>query len=448
MVNGKLWLVILFCQACWIIGCGREASESKTIEHIESEVLMAVEQAKLACANHDPVAAKQADEHAQRLAELMNQRVERSVHQPQEERDELIDVRHKVRRLAREVHRWSLLTDQRHALDQMLNGWVAKGYLRSRELACRGTFLALSVTAEQAARTNLNQLPDSVQNAARLAGCLAETLAGRRPMPGGQPDWSGIAHDMRTMSQTIPIGVHLVLAVSHMSTGRTGLALYEIESIDPAWLAATEYRLAFHAMRATIYRLQGWRELSFREWQAVVTTMKGSKVTSLSQEELGMLHLLLAGVFLSEKLWEEAEIELMKANRAWPNNPLAVVITGERMLANGKTKKVARSLEEAAVGTEHEWLGRHLTKRAREIRDGTDDVELLFDPQFIRQLLKNYGRQGGVLNAQPETTLQRWLRSAQEFGQRVSAGLSKFTSLIESQERLSGLDAGVLMSMF
>jgi len=70
--------------------------------------------------------------------------------------------------------------------------------------------------------------------------------------------------------------------------------------------------------------------------------------------------------------------------RAWPDNPVCVFLTGERLAADGRYEKAAESLEKQAAGTQYEWLARRLTARARQVRDNKGEAAPLFtDTGFL-----------------------------------------------------------------
>ena len=111
------------------------------------------------------------------------------------------------------------------------------------------------------------------------------------------------------------------------------------------------------------------------------------------------------------------ESEIAQSFRAWPVNPLAVFLTGEKLAANGEWEKAADSLEKRAAGTDDEWLAQRLAQRAREFRDGKGSTKsLVVDARFLLQVVAHTG----IRTARDPAARQRsaeFLARASSFGQ-------------------------------
>ncbi len=269
-----------------------------------------------------------------------------------------------------------------------LTGMRARAYRGVRGAALSAVFLGLALAADQAAEKGLEALPEQAREAALLAGRLAEQLSGQDHGPQGEPDWAAIAATMRA-AQAPPAELHLVLGIAYLALARDRLALYELTAIAPPALADEYERTAFHVLRGIGLRLGGYRRLAALELQEAAA--QSSQVGSIGAELVAGLHLVLVAAYLDEKDYAAADAELVRALRAWPDNPLAIFLTGERQAANGEWEAAATSLEKAVEGTEVEFLAERVAQRARELRDAKGPAKPLFhDPALIRGLVLHY----------------------------------------------------------
>jgi hypothetical protein len=114
----------------------------------------------------------------------------------------------------------------------------------------------------------------------------------------------------------------------------------------------------------------------------------GEDPKSMGPEWLGMIHFVLAYEHGRQGEWAKADHELVHLMQVWPDNPLAVFLTGEKLAADGQYEQAADSLEKAAAGTQGEWLAKKLAARAREVRDHKGDAKPLFtDTRFLCDVL-------------------------------------------------------------
>jgi hypothetical protein len=94
--------------------------------------------------------------------------------------------------------------------------------------------------------------------------------------------------------------------------------------------------------------------------------------------------LLLACECIQKREMREADKYLTLAARAWPNSPLLVFVTGERLAADGQYEQAADSLEKSASTAAQQQFAELLRDRARKMRDsrGAPD-SLLGDIGFV-----------------------------------------------------------------
>ena len=119
------------------------------------------------------------------------------------------------------------------------------------------------------------------------------------------------------------------------------------------------------------------------------------------------------------ELAQQADLELARAVQIWPNNPVAVYLTGERLAADGLYEKAADCLERACRDTKQQRLAERIARRAREVRDRGESAEpLLTDFGFLCDVAVGY-----VADAAKESEAARRLdesiATATQFGKRL-----------------------------
>jgi tetratricopeptide (TPR) repeat protein len=172
--------------------------------------------------------------------------------------------------------------------------------------------------------------------------------------------------------------VALGLALGYAVLGQTGFALVELDRVDPARLGEPEYAALVPLTRALVFSRLGFLELATRE----ATGSSGDSVQG--QQALAAIHAILAYGHATKKDWERMDRELAQAVRIWPNNPLVVFLSGERLLADGRKEQALETFARAAAGSEAAWLAPLVEKRIRQVRDSTGDAPpLLLDHEFI-----------------------------------------------------------------
>lgn len=301
-----------------------------------------------------------------------------------------------LRRAEREARELAQETDERLRLASQLAGLKASAWRGARGAAVGATFQGLALAARQADQRGLDALPEQVRRTALQAAALAESACGRPPAPEGTPDWAAIAGDMERLAAAPPAELGITLTVGFALCGRTGLALVESEALDPTRRSDPSERLALHLLRGLVRDLNGYRRLAVLEVEDGLRAVQGTDalgaggVELSASEVLGGVHLLLAIVHLQEEQYADADRELALALAAWPENPAAEFLTGERLLASGQREQAAQSLERCAQGKgeDAEWLAERLAARARAIRDGQDEAEggLIGDPVWLTRL--------------------------------------------------------------
>ncbi|MDF1666195.1 MAG: hypothetical protein P1V97_30845, partial [Planctomycetota bacterium] len=276
------------------------------------------------------------------------------------------------------------LTEEEHRLNKLVNGWQGKIYGKARNLVIKNAFLASAKAAEQAAERDLKVMPESVQNLAKRGCGLLASLGGPDgEAPNLNPDWVKVAKTLKDNAEDQPTSFHVSLALGYTLSVHQKLALIELELVDISKLSEDElfrYRF-FHGL---LLSFNDFPELAALELNELA---KAEGQQQISKEALAVLHLALAAHCFKSLQIERGERNLTRAMRLWPNNPLAVFVTGEKLAANGDVEKAAISLETVAKNTKAEWLANLLTKRARTLRDsGGEASALVSDSTFLRDV--------------------------------------------------------------
>ena len=94
-------------------------------------------------------------------------------------------------------------------------------------------------------------------------------------------------------------------------------------------------------------------------------------------------------------------------------------LTGEQLAATGEYERAAKSLEEAARGSDAQWLAERVAQRARELRDRPGEGQtLLHDDDFVRDLMLHY-LAGAAKRSKPAEYLQQSVTVARSLADRV-----------------------------
>lgn len=308
----------------------------------------------------------------------------------------LTEARELVAKLEREL----AFTREECYLNDLTSTWKARGFRTSRDLALRGVFTAMGLTAEQAEKachaptTGPATLPASVTQSLRSSADFVADLDAdftHRPLrPDGTPDWPAIAADLYAQAASPAPRVHLFLALGLIFTGRDELALIQLQDLDPARITDPDERLVYYVFRCILYNINGLRLLA----QADMATISASDPTApayCGPELLSLLCLYLAYDAIQQKEYVAADMHCVRAMKLWPNNPLSVYLTGERLCAKGDYEKAAQSLENSLAGTSDAWLAERIAQRARQIRDEKGNARPLFtDKVFLTELALRY----------------------------------------------------------
>lgn len=329
------------------------------------------------------------------------------------------------------------LATESKKLDRKLNGWLGKGYRKVRSVPVEWVFKGLAAAAEQAAKTNSDELPDAVKKSADLAAQLAERMVGPKRLDNGKPDWQAIQQAMEDGARGKGTSVKQTIALAYMLIGGKRFALYELESIDEASLDTPKEQARFFALRGVVRGLSGFEYLGIRDLE-LAEKLFDADGEGMDDRTRAGLRLFMSAVHMYNNKLAQADALLGKINRKYPNNPVAVFLTGERLAANGEHEKAAASLEAVLANTKHKWLADQIAERAKQFRDNPDQAKpLLFDEVFFLGLAKAY-----ILDSADESKalakLKDWMGSLTQLGAKLKEKLPE----VKLPKFLRGADEG------
>jgi hypothetical protein len=320
-----------------------------------------------------------------------------------------------IRSAAMAARRFARLAREEKERQDRTTGLKARAYRTGRKAALAGTFHGLALAADQEAKGGT--VPQGVHESALLAASISEGFAGRSKNEDGSTDWTGVAADNRKFAEALPPAMSIFLASALMLSRQDGLALVEIESLDAASIQDPGQLVTRHIVRGIILRLNGMPESASDAFVAA-----GAAPGSFGPELEAGMHLIVAASKIMDEDLEAADLEIVRAMKVWPNNPVAVFLTGERLGALGEREAAAKSLEASLAGTDQEWLAKRLAARTRELRDGQGPAQpLIMDPGFLRDVALWQVWQA-ARTSPAARKLQKMVESARGFASRWTPG--------------------------
>jgi hypothetical protein len=352
-----------------LLACDRAEALPDDVPALKAAAEAALKEAVDARGRRDPKAAALAAERAEKAAAKAKALEEKAA----------VEVGAAAKEAARQA---KLAGEDQEILDRT-TGLKAKAYRATRDVALTQSLRGLALAADQMAKGG--EPLAGVKESADLGRILAESLAGRAPLADGAADWPGVAADLRGFADQRPPAWSLFLAVACLVTARDGLGLIEIEGLDPATLRDPDHVFTYHLVRGLLLRLNGMPESAH---EAFARMPVPTAAAAREVEWQGSFHLILAVLALQNKDYPKADLEVARSLKVWPNNPVAVYLTGELLAETGQRERVPHSLESAWAGGEQEWLAQRIAARARAVRDAKGPAEpLIHDPAFLRDLL-------------------------------------------------------------
>lgn len=363
-----------------LIACHK--APEKTAAQLRSEIHAAAEAAEASVKNCDKAAAEAAAKNATAALDEL-----RKMHaQPRNPADTPVDdaLLVECESEARKVGQWATLTKEKVSRKEKLEGWKAKAYYAIDAAVWKIFIHSFAFAADQAAASNFKALPQEIQDSAKQAAKFAEDYVGPQRLASGEVDWPGVSRALKQVKE-MPTDIRLFMAFLMLASMEFDAAFFELESIPEASLKTEELR-AFHRLLLGFSHLSlGYSQLAMNELE------QADKLsTDLKLDPAGKcgLHLLVSCYFLHEKRWSDADRCLAAANRAWPNNPAIIYLTGERQIATNQYAAAEQSFAKATQGLGFEWLAEKVEARAKRLRDSPASLEpVVFDFNFMAEIV-------------------------------------------------------------
>jgi hypothetical protein len=364
--------------ACWVMGCGAQKPEQLLQKSIDAE-----KSAQAAHQRADAKAAQRAADDARRAVDQLTALLEK-----EPGREKLHQLLGQAQTAERSARVYSERADEERQRREKLGGLKVRAYQKTRSVLLTTVLPQMALAAEKAAERGTNELSVTEKPLAASAWKMAQLVGNRTALPDGSPDWAGTAADLRNWSTNQPMEFRAFLGLALVSLGRSDFALAEFESVDVNHLHTTNALQIYHGGRAILFATEGWNHLAAPEVEAFCKHAEFSDGAVDGHQMLAAFHIFTAYEALKKGQLVKMDAEIAASLRAWPDNPWAVFLTGEKLAANGEWEKAADSLEAKAAGTEDAWLARRLAQRARDLRDGKGSTKaLVFDARFLLEVL-------------------------------------------------------------
>ena len=412
-----IFVCVVLLAATLPCGCSREESLPDG-PALKAYAEKARDEARTASEARDPKAARLAADRAKAAKEKAEKQASAS---PEADRAAAQELAMQVTAVARVAAGFAELAEEEQSLAEKTGSLKLRAYRAARGPALMIVFSGLALAAERAG-PGYDSLSQRDKSLADLAELLAEDLK----RPDGKPDWPAVAARMKVCGDNPPPRVGLLLAIAYALSAFDDLALAEADLLKPELFTDPQEKLGCRFVRGFVLQARGMPRLASRELDAITGPDADKEGLSGRPEYMAGAHLLLAYMAAEERDYRRADIEIMRATKIWPNNPVGVFLTGEVMVAEGRYEKAATTMEdalrEAGVDVDPELI-QFVQKRAREIRDKKGEAEPLFaDKKFLSELAVRYIWQA-ARTSKPAQRLKEFVDSARSFGDEVVKSL-------------------------
>jgi hypothetical protein len=396
--------VLLFLAGC-----------SKTPDELLQQALTAEKAAQTALTRDDPKAAR----HAAEKAGQVENRLRKLAEADGPDRDRRQQLFRRAQAAARLAREHADLAEQQQQRWEKLNGLKLRVYRNARSSILTTLLPPMAAAAERAGNAGTNQLSTVETGLANGCWNLVSILGDRSTNADGTPDWAGAASDLRNWSTNQPPEFSAFLALAFVALGQKDFALAEMESVNPATLRATNELAIYHGGRAILYAVQGWNQLAAPEAEVFSQHAQLLDGPVSGPQLVALFHAVTACEASTRRDFIKMDEAIAQSIRAWPDNPVATFLTGEKLAANGEWEKAAESLEARVAGTEDEWIAKQFAQRARELRDGKGSTKaLVLDARFLIELAA-HATVKTAKNSAAAKRLEAWIEEAKQFGQKL-----------------------------
>jgi hypothetical protein len=386
---------------------------SKTPAQLRQQVIRSESAARTAQAQGDAKAARRAAKDARRAADQFKKLADKS------DGDEMHGMLGETETAARSALEFAQLAEEEKERRDVLKSFKVKAYRTSRGFVLGTVLPQLAAVAEKAGKEGTNNLSALEQPIAAQAWKLASLVGMSGSLPDGSPDWSGAAKQLRFWSANNTVEFKAFLGLSMLLLGNSDFALAEFESVETNQLSTPNAVFLYHGGRAVLYALHGWNRLAAPEIEAFGQTSGLPEASVYSKQIVAVFHALLACKAQRDGDFNKFDMEVAQTIQVWPDNPLAVFLTGERLAANGEWEQAAISLEARAAGTDEEWIAKRFAQRARDLRDGKGSAKaLVMDREFLTEVVIHFAAKGAK-DSEAGRKLGEIVDAARSFGQEL-----------------------------
>lgn len=385
-------------------------------------------QARDAALKGDAAAANEAAKQARTLRA--------GLHAVRPEADEAL--RQELEASGARTRRTAELATEKTARMAKLAGWKARAHRTVDRAAAKVFFKSLSLAADQAGKGNLSLLPAKAQKAAHEGVRFVESFVGAQKLPSGDINWPTVSQELDQMSDKPPPRLRLLLTLVLLLQADFDLALFQIEEADFTQLTDPEEKCFAQLLRAVTYLGQGFPLLAAAEMEAA---QQAASQSDFTPESSCGLQLALALYFLREQRWAEADAALVAATRAWPDNPVTIYLTGERLAADGRWVEAGQSFQKAvaSAGPGAEWFAGHIATRMKQVRDQPGQAGIpIFDVNLGGELFWTLMKSGTAQSTSLRDFTER-LQSAQRWADELRQKLPELPTTEESYQKFKEL---------
>jgi hypothetical protein len=306
---------------------------------------------------------------------------------------------------------------------ELFGSLKVKAYQNGREILFNQLLKQMAAAAEAVGKRSTTEASTVEATLAAQAWKLTSLIGVAEPLADGSPDWSGTSAQLLNWSTNQTIEFRGFFSLALASIGRTDFALVELETIPTNSLEGANALALHHGGRTILYSARGWDHLAAQE----AAKFNGLVAKSSSPDDgkvlVAGMHAFLAYQAGKERDFQRLDAEIAQCVRIWPENPMLVYLTGEKLAENGEWEKAAESLEASVAGTKNEWLAKRLAERARELRDGKGNTKaFVMDASFLVPFVV----QSLAIQAEDSAMgkkLTQYLEEAKSFGQGLSRQL-------------------------
>ena len=370
-------------------GCSKKVSDEEFFKAGIQTAKQCAGDAHSARKNSDPKKASQSADVVRKLHADGTKRISKP-----DSTESWEDTLESIRKHLVETQRYEGLALNDQAREKACGKLSAKAYRGARKLAMAGLFVGMALAADQMVAAGTNSTPEELESTAESALSLVENLTGPQRTTDGDPDWKSVAKECRRLSdeKRVALSTHnLVLACGYLADAKPGLALVEVEMIEPSDENSETDLLAYHTVRGLIYYFNDMRFLALEEIEKA-SQLKGN--LEESSEWKGLYPFVLAWLYLEQSDFDRCEAALDELAAVVPENTTDDYIRAEIRVGRNEIKEAAEDMRAlAATKNDIPYYQEFLITRADELEAGRNTKPLALDKSLVRRLVLQHVRE-------------------------------------------------------